>query len=123
MLLYLAVGIRSGIVDAEEGHVHVLLLVVRRGDRVCAVYPAICVQDVLGEVLAVYAIDGIADVLASGDDQGKCYQYNHSETVVHAEDGAVDVNMRDLYKALQTAEYVQHLGTARRRTEGSDRAG
>lgn len=71
----------------------------------------------------MYAIDGIADILTSGDDQGKCYQYNHSETVMHTEDGAVDMNMRDLYKALQTAEYVQHLGTERCRTKRSGRAG
>lgn len=119
VLLFLAVGIRSGVVDAEEGHFRALPLPVRRGDRVRAVYPAIRVQDVLGQVFAVYAVDGIADILASGDDQGERYQYDHGKTVMHAEDGAVDVNMRDLYKALQTAEYVQHLGTERCRTKGS----
>jgi len=122
VLLFLAVGIRLGIVDAKEGHFRAFPLPVRRGDCVCTVYPAIRVQDVFGQVFAVYTIDRIADILASGDDQGKCYQYNHSKTVMHAEDGAVDMNMRDLYKALQTAEYVQHLGTERHRTKGSGRA-
>lgn len=32
---------------------------------------------------------------------------------MQAEDGAVDMNMRDFYKALETAKYVEHLGIER----------
>lgn len=110
VLLSLAFGIRFGIVDAEEGHFQALSLSVRRGYRVRAVYPAVSVQDVLGQVLAVYAVDGIADVLAGRDDQGERYQQDHSQAVMQAEDGAVDVDVRDFYETLQTAKYVQHLG-------------
>lgn len=113
VLLSLAFGIRFGIVDAEEGHFQALSLSVRRGYRVRAVYPAVSVQDVLGQVLAVYAVDGIADVLAGRDDQGERYQQDHSQAVMQAEDGAVDVDVRDFYETLQTAKYVQHLGSTR----------
>lgn len=74
-------------------------------------YPAVSVENVLGQVLAVYTIDGIADVLAGCDDQGERYQQDHSQAVMQAEDGAVDMDVRDFYETLQTAKYVQHLGT------------
>lgn len=111
VLLSLAFGIRFGIVDAGKGHLQALSLPVRRGYRVRAVYPAVSVENVLGQVLAVYTIDGIADVLAGCDDQGERYQQDHSQAVMQAEDGAVDVDVRDFYETLQTAKYVQHLGT------------
>lgn len=111
VLLSLAFGIRFGIVDAGKGHFQALSLPVRRGYRVRAVYPAVSVENVLGQVLAVYTIDGIADVLAGCDDQGERYQQDHSQAVMQAEDGAVDVDVRDFYETLQTAKYVQHLGT------------
>lgn len=111
VLLSLAFGIRFGIVDAGEGHLQAFFLPVRRGYRVGAVYPAVSVQNVLGQVFAVYTVDGVADVLASCDDQGERYQQDHSQAVMQAEDGAVDVDVRDFYETLQTAKYVQHLGT------------
>lgn len=120
VLLSLGFGIRFGIVDAGKGHFQAFSLPVRRGYRVRAVYPAVSVQDVLGQVLAVYAVDGIADVLASRDDQGERYQQDHSQAVMQAEDGAVDMDMRDFYETLQTAEYVQHLGTERYQNKRSE---
>lgn len=111
VLLSLAFGIWFGIVDAGKGHFQALFLPVRRGYRVCAVYPAVSVQNVLGQIFAVYAVDGIADVLAGCDDQGERYQQDHSQAVMQAEDGAVDMDVRDFYETLQTAKYVQHLGT------------
>jgi len=77
------------------------------------VYPAVRVQHVLGQILAVNAVDGVADVLAGGDDQRERYQQDDREAVVQAEHGAVDVDVRDLYEALQAAEYVQHLDSDR----------
>lgn len=111
VLLSLAFGIRFGIVDAGKGHFQALSLLVRCGYRVRAVYPAVSVENVLGQVLAVYTIDGIADVLAGCDDEGERYQQDHSQAVMQAEDGAVDMDVRDFYETLQTAKYVQHLGT------------
>lgn len=102
---------RLRVVDAGKRHLRAFSLVVRRNDRVRTVYPAIGVQHVLGQVLAVNAIDWIAHVLTSGDDQRERDQQDHGEAVVQAEYGAVDVYVRDLYKALQTTKYVQHLGT------------
>jgi len=32
---------------------------------------------------------------------------------MQAKDGAVGMNMRDFYKALETAKYVEHLGIER----------
>lgn len=79
--------------------------------------PAISVQDVLRQILAVYAIDGIADVLAGGDDEGERYQQDHGEAVMQAKNGAVGMNVRDFYKALEAAKYVEHLGTERYQEE------
>lgn len=122
VLFPLGVGIRLGVVDAGERHLRALPLPVGRGDGVGAVYPAVRVEDVLGQVLAVYAVDGVADVLAGGDDQGERDEYDDRETVVQSEDGAVGVNVRDFNEALETAKYVQHLGTERHRGRERDRA-
>lgn len=121
VLLPLGLGIRFGIVDAGKGHLQALLLPISRGYRVRAVYPAISVEDVLRQVLAVYAIDRIADVLAGGDDKGEGYQQDDGEAVMQAKDGAVYMYVRDFYKALETAKYVEHLGTERYQG-GSDQA-
>lgn len=109
VLLSVSFEMRLRVVDAGKRHLRAFSLVVRRNDRVRTVYPAIGVQHVLGQVLAVNAIDWIAHVLTSGDDQRERDQQDHGEAVVQAEYGAVYVYVRDLYKALQTAKYVQHL--------------
>lgn len=111
VLFPLAFGIQFGIVDPGKRHLQALYLAVRRGYRVRAVYPAVSVENVLGQVLAVYAVDGVADVLAGRDDQGERYQQDHGQAVMQAEDGAVDMDVRDFYETLQTAKYVQHLAT------------
>lgn len=111
VLLSLGFGIRFGIVDARKGHFQAFSLSVCRGYRIRAVYPAVSVQDVFGQILTVYAVDGIADVLAGCDDQRERYQQDHSQAVMQAEDGAVDMDVRDFYETLQTTKYVQHLGT------------
>lgn len=118
VLLPLVFRIRPGVVDAGERHLGATAFPVRRRDRVRAVDPAVSVEDVLGQILAVYAVDRIADVLASGDDQRERYQQDHREAVMQTEHRAVDVDVRDLYEALQAAEYVQHLGTARSHRRG-----
>lgn len=78
VLFSLAFGIRFRVVDAGKGHFGAFFLSIGRGYGIRAVYPAVSVQDILRQVLAVYAIDGIADVLAGGDDEGECYQQDHS---------------------------------------------
>lgn len=122
VLFPLSVGIRLGVVDAGERHLQAFALPVGCGDSVGAVYPAVCVENVLGQVLAVYAVDRVADVLAGGDDQGERDQYNHREAVVQSKDSAVGVDVRDFNEALETTEYVQHFGTERHRGREKDRA-
>lgn len=78
VLLSLVFGIRFRIVDAGKGHLGAFFLPIGRGYSVRAVYPAVSVQDILWQILAVYAIDGIADVLTGGDDERECYQQDHS---------------------------------------------
>jgi len=78
VLFSLAFRIRFRIVDAGKGHFVAFFLSIGRGYSIRAVYPAVSVQDILWQILAVYAIDGIADVLASGDDEGECCQQDHS---------------------------------------------
>ena len=58
--------------------------------------PAVCVEDVLWDVLGMNTIDRIANVLPRSDDEAKGQQAHHSEGVVQPEYGAVDVHMTDL---------------------------
>ncbi len=80
------------------------------GDGVGGVDPAVRVEHVLWDVFGVDAVDGVAHVLPSGDDQGEGQQAHDREGVVEPEDGAVDVHVAHLDQVLQAAEDVQHLG-------------
>lgn len=101
-----------GVVYAREGYLETLSLLISRGDRVGAVDPAVRVQYVLGQVFAVYTVDGVAHVLSGRDDQRERDQQDHREAVVQPEDGCVDVYVRNLDQAFQAPEYVQHLGSS-----------
>ena len=62
--------------------------------------PAVGVEHVLGQILAVNAVDRIADVLARRHDQGERDQQDDRQAVVEPEYRGVDVDVRDLYEAL-----------------------
>lgn len=109
VLLALAIGVRPGVVDSGKGHLVALLLLVGGGNGVGAVYPAVGVEHVLGQILAVYAVDRIADVLAGRHYQRERDQQDYRKAVVETKDGRVDVDVRYFNEALQAAEYVQHL--------------
>lgn len=105
---------RLGIINPRKGHLETFPFPIGSRDRVRAMNPTISVQHVLGQILAMDAIDRITDVLSSGDDQGKRDQKDHGQTVMQPENGSVDVHMGDLDQALQTPEYVQHLGSGKK---------
>ena len=72
--------------------------------------PAIGVEDVLGDILGVDAIDGVADVLSRRHDETERQQNHHRDAIVQPEDGRVYVDVADFDEILQTPEYVQHGG-------------
>jgi hypothetical protein len=76
--------------------------------------PAIGVKDVLGDILGVDAVDGVADVLSRRHDETERQQNHHRDAVVQPEDGRVYVDVADFDEILQTPEYVQHGGRSLR---------
>lgn len=86
------------------------LLKVGTVDRVGGVDPAVGVEDVLGDILGVDAVDGVADVLSRRHNETEGQQDHHRDGVVQPEDGRVDVDVADFDQVLETAEYVQHGG-------------
>ena len=79
------------------------------GDGVGTVDPAVGVQHVLGDVLGVNAVYGIAHVLTSCHDQRERQQEGDGGGVVEPEDAGVDGDVVGLHQALQTSEYFDHL--------------
>ena len=79
------------------------------GDGVGAVYPAVGVQHVLGDVLGVNTVYGIAHILPRGGDDGACQEEGDGGGVVEPEDAGVDGDAVGLHQALQTSEYFDHL--------------
>lgn len=114
LLLLVVVG-RLDAGTSRQVHVRVRLLPVGvRGHRERGVYPAEGVEHILGYLLGVDAIDGIAHVLPGGHYQTERYQYGHGDGVVQAEHGAVYVDVADADEGLQASEDVQHLSPVAR---------
>jgi hypothetical protein len=61
------VGFAFTISDARIRHLLSGLLEEHALQRICAVNPAVCVENVLGYVLGVDTVDGIAHILSCGD--------------------------------------------------------
>ena len=105
-----------GSVDARMGHFEADLLEVRTVDGVRRVDPTVGVENVLRNILGVDAVDGVADVLSRRHNQTEGQQDHHRDAVVQAEHGRVNVDVADFDQVLQSAEYVQHGGSRRRRS-------
>jgi len=67
------------------------------GDRVRAVDPAVSVQHVLGDILGVDTVYGIAHVLSRGYNQGEGQEEGDGGGVVEPEDAGVDGDMVGLH--------------------------
>ena len=104
----LVVGLAPGVVDSRVRDDPTHLLLERRPDRVRGMDPTVSVEDVLGDILGVDAVDGVADVLPSGDDQAESDEDHDGDAVVEPEDGRVDVNVADFDQVFETAEDVEH---------------
>jgi len=85
-------------------------------DRVGGVDPAVCIKDVLWDILGVDAVDRVADILSRRHNEAEGQQDHHRDGVVQPEDGRVDVDVADFDQVLETAEYVQHGGRSRCRS-------
>lgn len=65
--------------DARIRHLLAKLFQEHAFESVCAVYPAICVENVLRNIFCVNAIDRIADILTCGDDQREGNQHHDGD--------------------------------------------
>ena len=80
------------------------------GYRISGVDPAVEVKDVIGHIVCVDAVNGIAHILASGDDYRKGKEDHRADAPVQPEHRGVDVNMADLNQGLESEEYIKHVG-------------
>ena len=80
------------------------------GYRISGVDPAVEVKDVIGHIVCVDAVNGIAHILASGDDYRKGKEDHRADAPVQPEHRRVDVNMADLNQGLESKEYIKHVG-------------
>lgn len=71
-------------------------------------YPAEGVEHVLGDVLGVDAVDGVAHVLAGRHDEAERDQDHDGDAIVQSEHGRVDVDVADLDEVLEAPEDVEH---------------
>ncbi len=92
------------------GHLEPDLFQVGTVDRISRMDPAVGVEDVLGDILGVDAVDRIADVLSRRHNETERQQDHDRDAVVQPEDGRVYVDVADFDQVLETAEYVQHGG-------------
>ena len=83
------------------------------GDCVSRVNPTVGVEDVLGNVFGMDAVNGVANILPSRDNQAECQQADNGESVVEPEYGRVDVHVADFDQGLEASEYVDHPSTGR----------
>ena len=58
----------------------------------------------LRDVLGVDTVDGVADVLPGGDEEGEGQAGHDCDGVVEPEDTAVYLDMRELYQTLQSSQ-------------------
>lgn len=96
----------SAVADAGVGHLDAHLLVEEAAQRVGGVDPAVGVQHVLGDVLGVDAVDGVADVLPRGHDQAERDQQDDGDGVVQSEYRRVDVDIVHFNEILQSTKNV-----------------
>ena len=59
------------------------------------------------------AVDGVAHILARGNDHREGEKDHRADAPMQAEHGGVDVNMADLNQGLESEEYVEHGATSR----------
>ena len=83
------------------------------GDCVSRVNPTVGVEDVLGNVFGVYAVNRVANILPSRDNQAEGQQADNGESVVEPEYGRIDVHVADFDQGLEASEYVDHPSTGR----------
>ena len=60
------------------------------------------------------AVDGVAHILARGNDHRKGEKDHRADAPMQAEHGGIDVNMADLNQGLESEEYVEHDGATSR---------
>jgi len=85
-------------------------------DSVGRVDPTVCVENVLRNILGVDAVDRVADVLSRRHNQTEGQQDHHRDAVMQPEHGGVNVDVANFDQVFQSAEYVQHGGSRRRRS-------
>ena len=101
MLLVLLI---PGLINSGMRNIHPNSLPVGRAESVGGVDPAVGVQHILGDVLGVDAVDGVAHVLPGGDKEREGEASHHRDRVMKPEDARVDLDMGKLHQTLQSAK-------------------
>ena len=105
----LLVSVVPGLVDAGMWDVDPDPFPVGRAERVGGMDPAVCIEDVLGDVPGVNTHDGRPDVLSSRHYEGEGQQGHHSHPVVKPKHRTVRVVSAHLDQAFQSKEQMQHF--------------
>lgn len=79
--------------------------------RVRRVDPTVGVENILGDVLGVDAVDGVADVLLGRHDERESEHAGGGDRVVESEHPRVDVNVANAEQPAKLAEDLQHGGS------------
>lgn len=81
-IAHVLLALLAAVADARVGHLDAHFLAEEALQRIRRVDPAVGVEHVFGNVLGVYAVDGVAHVLARRHDQAKRYQQYHCDRIV-----------------------------------------
>lgn len=73
--------------------------------------------------LGVHAVDGVAHILAGGDDEAEGHEDHDGDAVVQAEHGRVNVDVAHFDEVLKASKDVQHVGAPKPQASGPSEAG
>lgn len=100
---------RFVLVYARVGYVNSNDLIVGIGKGEGGMHPAVGFQNVLGDIVVLYAVYRVAKVLSATDQNAERHQDKDGEPVVQAEDVVVVTDAVDFYKVLEVVENLKHF--------------
>lgn len=87
------VGFSLGISNARIRHLLAGFLQKHAFQRICAVNPTVCVENIFGDIFGMNAVNWISNVLSRGDNQREGNQHHYGDTVVQTKYWRVDLNV------------------------------
>lgn len=82
-----------GVADARVRHLAANFLQKHTFQGISGMDPAVCIQHILRYVFCVDAVDGIADILASGHNQRERHQDHDGNGIMQTKDWRINVNI------------------------------